>query len=197
MQALPEVYLARHGETAWSLSGQHTGRTDLPLTERGERNAVNLGERLRGMRFARVLVSPRVRAFRTCELAGFATGAQVVPDLAEWDYGAYEGRKTVDIRKERPDWYIFRDGCPEGESVADVSARADRLITLLRSSGGRDLLFGHAHFFRVLATRWIGLPASNAAHLLLSTASLSILSYEHNLDDPALRLWNDDRHVES
>ena len=195
-EALPEVYLARHGETAWSLSGQHTGRTEVPLTDRGERNAVNLGERLRGMTFSRVLVSPRVRAQRTCELAGFTAMAEVLPDLAEWDYGAYEGRKTVDIRKEWPGWYIFRDGCPEGESVAEVGARADRVITLLRASGDRILLFGHGHFFRVLAARWIGLPAEAAAHLLLSTASLSVLSYEHNLDDPALRLWNDDRHVQ-
>ena len=195
-EALPEVYLARHGETAWSLSGQHTGRTEVPLTERGERNAVTLGARLRGMTFSRVLVSPRLRARRTCELAGFAAVAEDVPDLAEWDYGAYEGRKTVDIRKERPDWYLFRDGCPEGESVAEVGARADRVVTLLRASGARILLFGHGHFFRVLAARWIGLPPGDAAHLLLSTASLSVLSYEHNLDDPALRLWNDDRHVQ-
>jgi broad specificity phosphatase PhoE len=195
-EALPEVYLARHGETAWTVSGQHTGRTEVPLTERGEQNAVNLGARLRGITFSGVLVSTRLRAHRTCELAGFASVAEVVPELAEWDYGAYEGRTTADIRKERPDWYLFRDGCPGGEAVADVGARADRVIALLRAAGGRCLLFGHGHFFRVLAARWVGLPPKDAAHLLLSTGSLSVLSYEHTVDDPALRLWNDDRHVE-
>jgi broad specificity phosphatase PhoE len=134
-EALPEVYLARHGETAWTISGQHTGRTDLPLTDRGARNAAHLGERLRGLTFSRVLVSPLGRARRTCELAGFSAGAAVVPDLTEWDYGAYEGRRTADIRQERPGWYLFRDGCPGGESVADVGARADRVIT--RPAGGR------------------------------------------------------------
>jgi probable phosphoglycerate mutase len=195
-EVLPEVYLARHGETAWSLSGQHTGRTEVLLTERGERNAVTLGARLQGMTFSRVLVSPRERARRTCELAGFAALAEVVPDLAEWDYGAYEGRTTVDIRRERPDWYLFRDGCPGGESVAEFGARADRVIALLRASGGRSLLFGHGHIFRVLAARWIGLPPGEAAHLMLATGSLSVLSYEHSLADPAVRLWNDDRHVD-
>jgi probable phosphoglycerate mutase len=193
---LSEVYLARHGETAWSLDGRHTGKTDLPLTDRGERNAVNLRDRLRGLTFSRVMTSPRTRARRTCELAGFATTAHVLPDLAEWDYGAYEGRRTAEIREERPGWYLFRDGCPGGESVADVGARADRVIASLREAGGRALLFGHAHFFRVLAARWIGLPPEDACHLLLGTASLSILSYEHTPDDPAVRLWNDDRHVE-
>jgi probable phosphoglycerate mutase len=196
-EALPEVYLARHGETAWTLSGQHTGRTDLPLTLRGELNAASLGERLRGMKFSRVLVSPLGRARRTCELAGYADGSEVVPDLTEWDYGAYEGLRTVEIRKERPGWYLFRDGCPGGESVADVGARADRVIARLRSAGGHVLLFGHGHFFRVLATRWVGLPPENACHLLMSTASLSVLSYEHTLDDPAVRLWNDNHHAES
>jgi probable phosphoglycerate mutase len=194
-EALPEVYLARHGETAWSVSGQHTGRTDLPLTERGERNAVALGARLRGQAFSRVLVSPLARARRTCELAGFSAGAEVVPDLAEWDYGAYEGRRTADIREERPGWYLFRDGCPGGESVGDVGARADRVIARLHDEGGRVLLFGHGHFFRVLAARWVGLPPGDARHLLMDTASLSVLSYEHTLDDPAIRLWNDDGHV--
>jgi probable phosphoglycerate mutase len=188
-EALPEVYLARHGETAWTVSGQHTGRTDLPLTDRGERNAVNLRDRLRGMTFSHMLVSPLARARRTCELAGFARSAEVVPDLTEWDYGAYEGRRTAEIRTERPGWYLFRDGCPGGESGAD------RVIARLRAAGGRALLFGRGHFFRVLAARWVGLPPGNACHLLMSTASLSVLSYEHTLDDPAVRLWNDDRHV--
>ncbi len=195
-EALPEVYLGRHGETDWTVSNRHTGRTDLPLTERGERNAANLRNRLRGLTFTRVLVSPLGRARRTCELAGFADVAEVVPDLTEWDYGAYEGRRTPEIRGERPGWYMFRDGCPEGESVTDVGARADRVIARLREAGGRTLLFGHGHFFRVLAARWIGLPPGEARHLLMNTASLSILTYEHTLDDPAVRLWNDDRHVE-
>ena len=194
-EVLPEVYLARHGETAWTISGQHTGRTDLPLTDRGERNAANLRDRLRGTTIDRVLVSPLGRARRTCELAGFETGVEIVADLTEWDYGAYEGRRTVEIRLERPGWQLFRDGCPDGESVAEVGARADRVIDRLRAFRGRVLLFGHGHFFRVLAARWIGLPPSGACHLLLGTASLSILSYEHTLDDPALRLWNDDRHT--
>jgi probable phosphoglycerate mutase len=194
-EAIPEVYLARHGETAWTVSGQHTGRTDLPLTERGERNAANLRDRLRGLTFTRVLVSPLGRARRTCELAGFAAGAAVVADLTEWDYGSYEGRRTAEIRADRPGWYLFRDGCPGGESVADVGDRADRVIRRLQEAGGRVLLFGHGHFFRVVAARWIRQPPEDACHLLMSTASLSILSYEHTLGDPAIRLWNDDRHV--
>jgi probable phosphoglycerate mutase len=193
---LPEIYLARHGETAWTVANRHTGRTDLPLTERGERNAVNLHDRLRGLTFSHVLVSPLARARRTCELAGFAAAAEVVPDLGEWDYGAYEGRRTAEILAERPGWYLFRDGCPGGESVADVGTRADRVIAGLRAAGGHTLLFGHGHFFRVLAARRIGLPPADACHLLMSTASLSVLSYEHTLDEPAVRLWNDDRHVE-
>lgn len=194
-ETLPEVYLARHGETAWTVANRHTGRTDQPLTERGEQNAFSLRERLRGSSFKRVLTSPLERARRTCELAGFAPGAEMVADLTEWDYGAYEGRRTAEIRVERPGWYMFRDGCPGGESVTDVGARSDRVIARLRDVEGRTLLFGHGHFFRVLAARWIGLPAGEARHLLLNTASLSILTYEHNLDDPAIRLWNDDRHV--
>lgn len=194
-ETLPEVYLARHGETAWTVANRHTGRTDLPLTEGGAQNAFSLRDRLRGLSFNRVLISPLERARRTCELAGFAAGAEMVADLTEWDYGAYEGRRTAEIRVERPGWYIFRDGCLGGESVADVGARADRVIARLREARGRALLFGHGHFFRVLATRWIGLPAGDACHLLMNTASLSILTYEHTLDDPAIRLWNDDRHV--
>jgi probable phosphoglycerate mutase len=193
--SLPEVYLARHGETAWTVSGQHTGRTDLPLTDVGERNAAKLRDRLRGMTFSRIWVSPLGRARRTCELAGFAAGAEVVPELSECDYGAYEGRRTAEIRVERPGWYLFRDGCPGGESIADAGARADRVIARLRAAGGHALLFGHGHFFRILAARWIGLPPEDASHLLLSTASLSSLSYEHTLDDPAIQFWNDDRHV--
>jgi broad specificity phosphatase PhoE len=194
-ESLPEVYLARHGETAWTISHQHTGRTDIPLTDRGERNAQSLGHRLRGMSFDQVLVSPMERAKRTCELAGFGQQAEVDPELLEWDYGRYEGLTTAEIRKERPDWDLFRDGCPGGESVAAVGQRADGVIARLRTIEGRTILFGHSHFFRVLAARWLGLPPSDGRLLLLSTASLSILGYEHARDEPVIRLWNDDRHV--
>ncbi len=194
-ETLPEVYLARHGETAWTITGQHTGRTDIPLTERGERNARSLGERLEGTAFERIFVSPMQRAQRTATLAGFATKAEVVDELSEWNYGRYEGLRTVEIRRERPDWELFRDGCPEGESVAAVGVRADRLLARLKTCPGRVLLFGHSHIFRVLAARWLGLPPDGGRLLVLSTASLSILGYEHNRDEPAIRLWNDDRHV--
>ncbi len=194
--ALPVLYLARHGETAWSLSGQHTGLTDLPLTERGEQNARRLGERLKGLRFARVFTSPLQRAARTCELAGFGGAAEVDRDLLEWDYGKYEGRKTVDIYKERPGWFIFRDGCPEGETVEQIGSRADRVVSRVRTIEGDVLLFSSGHFLRVLAARWLGLPPGHGRYFLLSTASLSALSYEHNLSQPAIRLWDDTRHVD-
>ncbi|WP_435011297.1 histidine phosphatase family protein [Tundrisphaera lichenicola] len=193
--ALPEVYLARHGETAWALSGQHTGLTDIPLTERGERNARSLGERLKGLSFTEVWTSPLHRASRTCELAGFEGQAKVNPDLVEWDYGDYEGRKTVDIRQENPDWFLFRDGVPNGESVQAIGARADRVIDHLRGIEGNVLLFGHGHFFRVLAARWLDLVAGDARLFLLGTASLSILGYEHNPEEPVIKLWNDNRHL--
>jgi probable phosphoglycerate mutase len=192
---LPSVYLARHGETAWSLSGQHTGRTDIPLTERGERNAARLGERLAGLAFAQVFTSPLVRARRTCELAGFGATAEVDPDLAEWDYGDYEGRRTSEIRQSWPGWQLFRDGCPGGESLADVAARADRVLGRVRAVGGDVLLFSSGHFLRVLAARWLGLDPSAGRYFLLSTATLSILGYEHDPSEPVLRLWNDGRHT--
>jgi probable phosphoglycerate mutase len=194
-EPLPEVYLARHGETAWTISRQHTGRTDIPLTEQGERNARCLGERLRGTTFAKVLVSPMQRARRTCELAGFGREAEGDADLMEWDYGEYEGLTTDEIRRRRPGWDLFRDGCPGGESVEAVASRADRVIARVRAIEGRTLLFGHSHFFRVLAARWLGLPPGDGRFFLLGTASLSILGYEHSRDEPAIRLWNDDRHV--
>jgi broad specificity phosphatase PhoE len=194
---LPEIYLARHGETAWTLSHQHTGRSDIPLTERGESNARSMGERLRGMSFQRVLTSPLERARRTCELAGFLENAVVEPDLMEWDYGEYDGQKTVEIRRKNPSWSLFQDGCPGGESVEQVGARSDRLIEKLRVTQGRQLLFGHSHFFRVLAARWLGLPPGHGRLLYLSTASLSIQGYEHSLLEPVIHLWNDDRHVHS
>jgi probable phosphoglycerate mutase len=192
---LPVVYLTRHGETAWTVSGQHTGKTDLPLTERGEQNARRLGERLRGLSFALVLTSPLQRARRTCELAGLGQAAQVDPDLAEWNYGDYEGRTTADILKERPDWQLFFDGCPGGESAADVSVRADRVVTRVRAVAGDVLLFSSSHFLRVLAARWLGLEPAGGRFFVLSTATLSALGYEHNRAEPVVRLWNDARHV--
>ena len=194
--SLPIVYLARHGETAWSLSGQHTGLSDIPLTERGERMAVALGERLRGMNFATVLSSPLNRAYRTCELAGFAAQARVDPDLVEWNYGQYEGLTSKQIHAERPDWNLFRDGCPGGEMPSAIAARADALVARLRKLPDPILLFSSGHITRVIAARWLGLAVEiMAARLLLGTASLSALSYEHTLGEPAIRLWNDTRHL--
>ena len=193
--SLPEIFLARHGETAWTISRQHTGKTDIPLTERGERNAKGLGDRLRGLTFAKVLVSPRQRAYRTSQLVGMADRSEVDADLVEWDYGEYEGLTTAEIRAHRPGWDIFRDGCPGGESVEAVGERADRVIARLRAIGGRTILFGHSHFFRVLAARWLGLPPGEGRSFLLGTASLSVLGYEHSRDEPVIRLWNDDWHT--
>ena len=194
---LPIVYLARHGETAWTISGQHTGLTDLPLTERGERTARQLGERLKGLAFSLVLTSPLQRAARTCELAGFKPLAEVDKDLVEWDYGQYEGRRTVEIRAERPDWELFRDGCPGGESPDQVSVRADRIVRRARAASGDVLLFTSGHFLRVLAVRWLGLePTVNCKFFMLSTTSLSALGYEHERSRPVIRLWNETRHVE-
>jgi len=194
-ETLPVVYLARHGETAWTVTGQHTGRTDLPLTERGEQNARTLAERLNAIPFAKVFTSPLRRAMQTCELAGFGPVAEIDPDLVEWDYGAYEGRRTVDILRERPDWQLFRDGCPGGESPSQIAARADRVVTRVRAIAGDVLLFSSGHFLRVLATRWIGLEPINGRSFMLSTASLSALGYENKLSQAAIRLWNDTRHV--
>ena len=191
-EELPIVYLARHGETAWSLTGQHTGLTDLPLTERGERNARQLGERLRGLMFAKVYTSPLQRAAGTCELAGFGAVAEVDPDLVEWNYGQYEGRRTAENRAERPGWELFRDGCPGGESPAQASARADRVVSRLRAVQGDVLLFSSGHFIRVLATCWIGLEVTvNARRFMLSTASLSAVGYENEMARPVIRLWNE------
>jgi len=185
------LYLIRHGETAWSLSGQHTGRTDIPLTARGEQEAQALGDGLRAVTFSRVFTSPRQRARRTCELAGLDAATEIEPDLVEWDYGDYEGQRSVDIRAQRPDWNLFRDGCPHGESPSNVSGRADRLIAGLRTLQGNIAVFSHGHFGRVLAARWIGLPVGQAQHFALSTASVGILGYEQNdTADAAIVLWN-------
>jgi probable phosphoglycerate mutase len=189
---LSNVYLARHGETEWTLNGQHTGRTDIPLTARGEEDARRLGERLRGLSFALVLTSPLGRARRTCELAGFGGNAVVDPDLSEWDYGDYEGLRTAEIRHRRPDWDLFRDGCPNGDDAPRVGIRADRVIARLRAAAGDALVFSHGHFLRVLGARWVGLPPRDASLLLCSTTSVGILGYEHHsAAEPVLRLWND------
>ena len=193
----PVVYVARHGETAWSLTGQHTGLTDLPLTEHGEHVAGRLKERLQGMTFAEVLTSPLQRARRTCELAGFGDVAEVDRDLVEWNYGDYEGRRTVDIRKERPDWQLFRDGCPGGKSPKDITLRADRVVRRVRLVEGNVLIFSSGHFLRVFATRWIGLdPSLHAGLFMLSTASLSALGYESDRSKSVIRFWNDTSHVD-
>jgi broad specificity phosphatase PhoE len=191
----PLVYLARHGETAWSLSGQHTGRTDLPLTGRGEDQARALGQRLHGLVFVKVLTSPSQRAARTCALAGFAAIAETDPDLAEWDYGDYEGRRTAEILTERPDWKLFRDGAPGGETPEQVGARADRVVARIRAVHGNVLIVSSAHISRVFAARWLGLPPSGVRYFWLNTASLSMLGYEHDLTEPVIRLWNDTSHL--
>jgi len=193
-QQFPLVYLARHGETAWTITGQHTGLTDLPLTERGERNARRLGGRLKGLTFARVSTSPLRRASRTCELAGFSSVATVDDDLVEWNYGAYEGKTPEEIVRQRPGWELFRDGCPGGESVADVAVRAHRVIDRLRAIDGNVLLFSSCHFLRVLAAGWLGLEPTAGRYFFLGTAALSIVGYHHGLYDPVIRLWNDCGH---
>ena len=195
--SLPQVFLARHGETAWSLSGQHTGNTDLPLTLRGEQNARRLGMRLQGQVFTKVWTSPLQRAKRTCELAGFGAVAEIDPDLLEWNYGEYEGLTSAQILANRPDWQLFRDGCPGGETPVQVAARADRVVQRVRAVGGTVLLFSSGHFLRMLGTRWLGLAAQEGRCFLLGTASLSILGYEHNAAEPVIRLWNDTHHLES
>jgi probable phosphoglycerate mutase len=193
--ALPRVVLARHGQTAWSLSGQHTGLTDLPLTAAGEAEARSLVPRLQPQRFAQVLCSPLQRAVQTCELAGFGTRAKLDDRLVEWHYGAYEGCTSAQILAARPEWRLFRDGCPGGESPEQVAARADSLIQTLRGFDGDTLVFSSGHLLRMLAARWLGLAPQAGALLTLDTASLGVLGYEHHLQQPALRLWNDTGHV--
>ncbi|WP_267389337.1 histidine phosphatase family protein [Sphingomonas sp. GC_Shp_3] len=190
MNRLPQIWLVRHGETAWSVSRQHTGRTDIPLTEAGEAAAKRIAERLPSLDFTAVWSSPSIRARRTGELAGFATRLVPADDLAEWDYGAYEGRTTKEILADRPDWNLFRDGCPQGESPEAVAARADRVIASLRGRNADVLIFSSAHILRVLAARWLGLPVRAAAYFLLDTASISVLGYEHDGDEPVIRSWN-------
>jgi probable phosphoglycerate mutase len=195
-KALPVVYIARHGDTAWTWSGQHTGLTDLPLTPNGEANARRLGDRLKGLKFAKVFTSPLQRASRTCELAGFGGVAETDPDLVEWNYGQYEGLRSEEILAKRPDWQLFRDGCPGGESPSQIGERADRVVKRIRVLACNVLLFSSGHFSRVLAARWLELGSVAAGqYFLLYPSSLSALSYEHNLSHPVIRLWNDDHHV--
>jgi probable phosphoglycerate mutase len=184
-----ELWLARHGETEWSRSGQHTGTTDIPLTDRGRDAARALGEKLRGERFDLVLTSPLSRARDTCTLAGLGDGAVVTPDLAEWNYGEYEGITTEAIRETVPDWTVFTDGCPGGENAAQVGARVDRVIETVRGLGnGRAIAFSHGHLLRVLGARWVGLDPVDGSRLLLDTATVSILGWDK--ETPAIRQWN-------
>jgi broad specificity phosphatase PhoE len=186
----PEIYLVRHGETEWSLSGRHTGRSDIPLTANGEAAARKLADRLTGLTFSAVWSSPSERARKTCALAGFGSGAVIKDDLAEWDYGAYEGITTKAILADRPGWQLFRDGCPNGEFAADVGARADAVIYALRQTAGTILIFSSSHFLRVLAARWLGLPPQDGSRFVLDTASISVLGYEHDLTEPVICRWN-------
>ena len=185
------LYLIRHGETTWSLTHQHTGRTDIPLTVHGEEEASQLGKRLSSTEFIYVFSSPSRRAQRTCELVGIAAPPKIEVDLSEWDYGDYEGSCTADIRKKRPEWNIFRDGCPGGETPGQISERADRLIARLRKLEGKVALFSHGQFGCVLATRWIGLPVIQGPHFVLGTASLSVLGFDPDHPEvPVIALWN-------
>jgi broad specificity phosphatase PhoE len=192
--SLPYVCLIRHGETTWTVTGQHTGRSDIPLTSRGEDEARALNAQLRKMRFSDVFTSPLGRASRTCELAGFGAVAVSDSDLVEWDYGDYEGRRTPEILTERPTWRLFEDGCPHGESVEAIGARADRVILRVRDCSGNVLLFAHRDILRVVAARWLDLPPREGRRLYLGTASRSILGYDHNKHEPVIRLWNDAPH---
>ena len=191
----PVAYLARHAETEWSLSGQHTGLTDKPLTDRGEAHARQLGERLKSLTVAKVFTSPLQRAAKTCELAGFGARAEVDPDLVEWNYGQYEGLTSAEIHKHNPNWQIFRDGCPGGESPAQVAARADRVVARARAVADNVLIFSSGHFLRMVGARWLNLAPTAGELFMLDTASLSGLGYEHTLEHPAVRLWNDTHHL--
>lgn len=186
----PEIYLVRHGETEWSASGKHTGRTDIPLTAAGEEAARQLAGRLQNLSFTAVWSSPSQRAVKTCELAGFGDAVVKKNELAEWHYGVYEGLTTKQILVERPGWQLFRDGCPQGEAAADVGSRADIIVGALREVNGSVLIFSSSHFSRVLAARWLGLPPEDGMLFVLDTASVSVLGYEHDLTEPVIRKWN-------
>jgi probable phosphoglycerate mutase len=185
-----DVYFVRHGETAWSISGQHTGLTDLSLTSRGEGQARALGPKLKDLRFDHVLSSPLQRALRTCELAGFGSRATLDRELVEWDYGHYEGLTLAQIHQERPEWELFRDGCPGGESVQQISERADRVVARIRALTGNVLIFSSGHMLRVLAARWIEDPPALGRRLVLDPACICVLGYDHGGADRVIRLWN-------
>jgi len=185
---IQQLYFIRHGETAWSLTGQHTGRTDLPLIAAGEEGGRNLAGRLGAVSFTRVFTSPRQRARQTAALAGFGAVVEIEPDLAEWDYGDFEGLRRAEILLRQPDWNIYRDGCPHGESPAAITARVDGLIHRLRGLDGNIAVFSHGHLGRVLAARWIGLPIAEAQRFVLGTASVSVLGFEH--EAPVIVHWN-------
>jgi len=191
LSATLRLYLMRHGETAWSLTGQHTGFTDIALTPHGKDEARALAPHLRTIPFTKILTSPLLRARQTCELAGFGAAGEIDPDLAEWNYGDYEGKRSVDIQKERPGWNVWRDGCPHGEAPVNISDRADRLLGRLRELSGCVALFSHGQFVSALAARWIGLAVIEAQHFTLSPASISILAHEagHAMV-PVIALWN-------
>jgi probable phosphoglycerate mutase len=189
---MPELWLIRHGETAWSRSGQHTGRTDIPLTPFGETQAAQLGKRLGGRKFALVLTSPLARARETCRFAGYGDVARLDPDLLEWDYGVYEGRTTAQIRQESPGWTIWSAASGTGESADQVGARGERVIARCAEVSGDVALFAHGHVLRILTARWLGLPASGGRFFALDAASLSVLGQEH--EQRVIRLWNDARH---
>lgn len=190
--SLPRIVLVRHGETEWARDGRHTSVTDVALTAAGEAAARGLAARFAGLRFATVWSSPRQRARRTAELAGFGDAVAIEPDLQEWNYGRFEGLTTAEIRVQWAEWMVFRDGAPGGESPDEVSARADRLVSRLRGATGDALIFSHGHFLRALAARWLRLPLGAGAHFLLAPAAISILGYEHgNRAEPALIRWND------
>ena len=182
------IFAIRHGETEWSLNGRHTGTTDILLTDNGRRLAERMRPVLARETFALVLVSPMQRAYETCELAGLGAACIIEPDLIEWNYGAYEGLTPGQIRETAPGWLIFRDGCPGGEAPEEVGARVDRVIARARGAKGDVALFAHGHVLRVLAARWIGLPAGGGVHFLLDTGTLSVLAYYHDI--PAVRVWN-------
>lgn len=187
----PQVYLARHGETPWTITGQHIGSTDMPLTPKGEQNAAQLQSRLEGLRFAEVWTSPLQRAKRTCQLAGYGERANTVAELTEWDCGDYEGLTRTEIQEKNPGWNLFQDGCPNGESLTDVATRVTRVVERIRQLDDACLLFAHKHFLQVFAACWLGLPPDTGRHFFLGTAALSIVGYHHSRRDPVIRLWND------
>jgi broad specificity phosphatase PhoE len=187
---LPKLFLVRHGDTEWTDTRRHTGRTDVPLNARGEGRARQLGEALRRETFGRVFTSPLVRARRTCDLAGFGERAEVEPALVEWDYGRYEGRTTADIQREQPGWNLFRDGAPGGETIEQVAARADVFVAKVRAADADVLAFSSGHTIRVIAVRWLGLPPADARHFFTATASIGVLGYEHDRGEPVVLLWN-------